>query len=144
STTYVWMANQLGHFTLGFVPTHLLYWVAMIFTHKIDPLSWLGIVIPGTVVLWIVRKEAGDVRTSARISKRFFPLDKKDLLLDAGTAVLFVTLGVIVAYTAQFGPTVGFSLPLLTMLLGALIFLGPAHYWLSRKKCFQQAGLPFT
>jgi hypothetical protein len=58
--------------------------------------------------------------------------------------VLFVTLGVIVVYAAQFGPTVGYYLPLLAMLLSALVFLGPAHYWLSRKKCFQQAGLPFT
>ncbi len=144
TTTYVWMANQLGHFTLGFVPTNLLYWVLLTCTGKIDPLNWWGILIPAVVILWFIRKEAVDVWTSEKDAKDFFPFDRGDLLKDAGTAVLFVTLGVGVAYSAQFGPTVGYYLPLLAILLCGLISLGPAHYWLSRKKCFQQAGLPFT
>ena len=31
TTTYIWMTNQLGHFTLGFLVTFVFGWVAVLF-----------------------------------------------------------------------------------------------------------------
>ena len=217
STTYVWMANQLGHFTLGWLPLYLVYAlyslarelpcgtrlpvfclffmtliIAALFKSRISgrsghvskgmaPAATFGmivkIVIAGILTclffylllyldsLWrfgplaavgllaatiIARKEIADVRRDLATARKassanHFPIDAPDLWLDAGTAVLFMWMGV------AFGATVLREivrqhmswLPLIVFATSAAGTLPIARYWLSRKKCYQMAGMSF-
>ena len=49
--TYGWLANQFGHFALGFIPTILFYFL---YTHKFpqyNPFIWAPL---STIILWTI------------------------------------------------------------------------------------------
>jgi hypothetical protein len=154
--TYIWMANQLGHFTLGFLLTFLLTWsVEIAHAHwngcsiwvqpacQIEPNQLLRgyiLLIPVAQVLFWVAKELYDYHAAKRETiGNPFQFDHWDVFADAATAVGFITIGIAVAYLSF----ISWHLAIGTFIVGALVSLIPAHYWLARKMCFQQADLPF-
>lgn len=157
TTTYAWMANQLGHFALGFIPVYVLIWTAFlsgavnwIKQFGEGTLWWAQFIIPVVWLAWFVNKELGDIKEAIKDAEQanFFPMDGSDVRKDAGTAVYFFAAGVAVAV----GDLVAswhdenhhwYVLPLAIFVLQFFIGLFPAYYWLSRKKCFQQADLPY-
>lgn len=137
--SYIWMANQFGHFNLGFLFTFFIIWIADFFS-PFKPYGWYIAVPVSQFVLW-VGKEIYDYREAVKEAKKHknFPVNKKDIALDAATAVLFISFGLVTAYLSM----VHFWLGLISFLLVLLLALLPGRYWLLRKMCFQQAGLPF-
>jgi hypothetical protein len=158
TVTYVWMTNQLGHFTLGFLFTFLVVWAAeLVHAHVSHAESlWLapgdsGAIAPGDfrgwmllipaleVLVWVV-KEARDCIIAVRDAKgNPFRFDLGDVLKDALTAVWFISVGIAVAYLSF----VSWLAAWIVFVAGLAIALVPAKYWLSRKMCFQQADAPF-
>jgi hypothetical protein len=158
TVTYAWMANQLGHFALGFIPVYFLIWLALASTlvdwiksqFGEDSLLWAQFIIPVLWLAWFVYKELGDIKDAIKDAKaaNVFPMDISDVRRDAATAVYFFAAGIAVASADL---AAGWHeenhhwywLPVGIFLLQFLIGLVPAYYWLSRKKCFQQADLPY-
>lgn len=130
---YVWQANQLGHFALGFAIGHLLYWLCIgvfwllsltgWFAYgcgaAVDPchpiggfvdVGWIPLVVIGLFVLLYFGKEYADFLLAKHTYGATFPLDSIEMkrircdgIVDAG----FVALGallVVVAPPAVFVP----------------------------------------
>lgn len=167
TVSYVWMTNQLGHFTLGLLFILLVVWAVEAF-HALAagcspwsvPLQsllggagdagclvaprnfWSGYMLPVPLLALgiLVWKEARDYGIAVSYaSGHAFPVDRGDIFKDAATAVWFYGIGVLVAYTSF----VAWLCALLVFLIGLAISMWPALYWLSRKTCFQRADLPF-
>jgi hypothetical protein len=139
TVSYVWTADQFGHFGLGFQITFLASWIVLLFfaPHP-HLLIWCAL---GNTGFWMV-KEAFDFVREVRKGKEahsIFPLNAGEILWNAVTAVYYIAIGAIVAGASSQGPP------------GALIALalitppsvGLAYGWLQRKITFQQAGLPY-
>jgi hypothetical protein len=159
TTTYAWMANQLGHFALGFVPVYLLIWLALALASSLP--DWIAhrfgqgslilaqVIIPVVYLAWFVSKEMGDIKDAINDAKKanVFPMDLGDVRKDALTAVYFFAAGIAVAcadfFTWHQENHLWYWLPVAVFLAQILIGLFPAYYWLSRKKCFQQADVPY-
>jgi hypothetical protein len=132
---YVWQANQLGHFALGFAIGHLLYWICVslygfgalvgwfagdcsALVRPCAPLAgfidvgWVPLVVIGLFVLLYFGKEYADYLLAKYTYGETFPLDeaeiariRRDGVIDAG----FVALGallVVVAPPAVFIPLI--------------------------------------
>jgi hypothetical protein len=157
TTTYAWMANQLGHFALGFIPVYFLIWLSeasgLVKWIKGEfgeqSLLWAQFIVPVVWLAWFVNKELGDIREAVKDAKsaNVFPMDLGDVQKDALTAVYFFAAGIAVASADLAAPWhdshIWYWLPVAVFLAQFLIGLFPAYYWLSRKKCFQQADLPY-
>lgn len=139
TVTYIWMANQFGHFTLGFLFSFLAFWLVELFGGSLaHPWGWLLAVPVGLFLFWSA-KEIYDYQQAVRGAPKVFPVDHLAIALDAATAVYFISYGLVVAYASLISPlaaVVAFFVLLLTTLI-------PGVYWLSQKLVFQRAGLPF-
>jgi hypothetical protein len=142
--SYIWMANQMGHFTLGFLFTFILCWaVILIAGWELSSLcffSWLFAVPLFELIFWTVKESIDywkDVKKANRTGS-FKPV-KKDIFLDVCTALVYIVFGIIVSYTSFF------SIPHALIAFGLILLLAllPARYWIIRKICFQRAALPF-
>jgi hypothetical protein len=146
TVTYTWMANQLGHFALGFAPTIILSSIATAIFGA-TPLIALVALLPA---LFMIYKEQGDIGVEKKRSETnpgIFPLNIGDIKKNAWTANLFTAVGAAVAGSVSLVgliPVVGSLLPLIVLLGLTVPCLFVMRYWLTKKKCFQQAGLPFT
>ena len=143
TASYVWMADQIGHISLGLLPTLLFGWIwKLLCTHwKLDDVWSIG----GCVVIalavfanWISKERQDYVDTYKRAVKRF-AFDSSDIKWNVKTALLYFGIGGLLALGALIG---------WPWLLGALLLsLWPgvrvAFWWLRRKLAFQQAGLPY-
>lgn len=157
TVTYAWMANQLGHFALGFIPVYFLIWLALAsgLVHWLsdhfgkESLRWSQFLVPVAWLLWFIYKEWGDVKEAVADARKdnVFPMDAGDVRRDAYTAVYFFAAGIAVACADLVAPWLGdhrwYWLPVVVFLAQFSIGTFPAYYWLSRKKCFQQADLPY-
>jgi len=157
TVTYAWMANQLGHFALGFIPVYFLLWLALAsgLAEWLRPilgeqgLRWSQFLIPAAWLLWFINKERGDVQEAIADARKdnVFPMDAGDVRRDAYTAVYFFAAGLAVACADLAArlhkDPAWYWLPVVVFLAQFLVGLFPAYYWLSRKKCFQQADLPY-
>ena len=143
TASYVWMADQIGHISLGLLPTLLFGWIwKLLCTHwKLDDVWSIG----GCVVIalavfanWISKERQDYVDTYKRAIKRF-AFDSSDIKWNVKTALLYFGIGGLLALGALIG---------WPWLLGALLLsLWPgfrvAFWWLRRKLAFQQAALPY-
>src|SRR5262249_55249342 len=150
--------NQLGHFALGFIPVYFLIWLALasslvdIIVKRFGGgiLLWAQFIIPVVWLAWFVNKEMGDIKEAISDAKKdnVFPMDASDVRLDAWTAIYFFTAGLAVA-SADLAASwhkenhFWYWLPVSIFIVQFLIGMIPAYYWLTRKKCFQQADLPY-
>jgi hypothetical protein len=139
--TYVWMANQLGHVALGFAGVAIPIWAWSLFSPR-PPLVLITLVAITVIVLKEVRDFNLDLARTKKADGWFSPA-RGDLALDAGTASLFMVLGVACGVAAHLGwhyPILPLGAAIATCAVG--LFAG--GYWLPRKKCFQMAALPFV
>ncbi len=142
--SYIWMANQMGHFTLGFLFTYILCWAFILIAgwelSNLCVFSWLLVVPVFELVFW-TGKEGYDYYKDVKCANRtgsFKPV-KKDIFLDVCTALVYIVFGIAVSYASFF------SLPYALATFGLILLLAllPARYWIVRKICFQRAALPF-
>jgi hypothetical protein len=142
--TYIWMANQVGHFALGvlavLVFTSIAEWIRGPGT---DIPAWIRISIPSAVSLYCIILEGSDVARAAIGARgNDFPLDKSDLVKDAITALFFLVSGTVfgaLSFDAYRHPQLAVVSFVVIVLIASLF----AWYWLQRKFCFQRAQLPF-
>ena len=141
TVTYAWMANQLGHFALGFAPLILILAVLGDWAGSWLSATWTSAVAGIAMLLWISRKEFGDFQAAKRDAARSgqFPFNGKDVRDDALTAVFFVAVGLAVGATAAVSHDWK-AVPMFAV--GVAIACPIARFWLSRKQCFQRANLP--
>ena len=148
TASYVWLADQIGHLTLGLVPTLLLSWIwDGIWARWIcadcaagDGWRILGLVVLAALVFayWCY-KEATDRRDTEQRAGRVFFFDSGDILWNVKTALLYFGIGGLLAI-AVFIHWWALVVALALVLWPALRV---AFWWLRRKLAFQQAGLPY-
>jgi hypothetical protein len=143
TTTYIWMTNQLGHFTLGFLVTFLFGWFVVFFWGPFPREEFVCggmLAIPAGQLLFWIGKEVWDyLRTEKATDGADFPFDNWAVAYNVATAVGFILAGIVVAYLSF----ISLRWALIAFAVGLLLALLPAKYWLSRKLCFQQAALPY-
>jgi hypothetical protein len=143
TASYVWLADQIGHLSLGLLPTLLLGWFWRLLCQcwgLSDRWFIVGCVAIalGFFVVWVVKEKQDYDDTFKRAIKRF-PFDSSDIKWNIKTALLYFGIGGLLALASFIG---------LWWLIGALLLsLWPvirvACWWLRRKLPFQQAGLPY-
>ncbi len=156
TTSYVWMTNQVSHFGLGFLATFVIVWVVQIVhalcacgltltgigvSCAIEPHHFGGLMLLVPVLevgLWALLEYKDYAAAKQDAKGNSFVFDGRDVAYDALTALWFITAGMVVAYLSF----VAWTLALAAFVVGAIVALLPAGYWLSRKLCFQQAALP--
>lgn len=145
--TYVWMANQLGHFTLGLFPILLSSWILTLWTGSATANRWGQFAPPAIAAAVIIFKEWRDYATDVRKAKGangYFRINRGDLFLNAGTAVLYMLLGVAVGTAAVQAAEHGALWPVAVFAGAMACVFAPAGYWLRQKRCFQMADIPFV
>jgi hypothetical protein len=143
TTTYIWMTNQLGHFTLGFLVTFVFGWVAVLFGGPIPRdqfvRGWMLVLPAAQLVIW-TGKELWDYHNAKKDADgTAFPLDGWAVILNVVTAIWFILCGIVVAYLSF----ISLYAALAAFYAGLVLSLLPAWYWLSHKLCFQKAALPY-
>jgi hypothetical protein len=140
TVSYVWMADQLGHFGLGFEITYLMTWIASVaFAFN----GWPAALVCGALNLsiWVV-KEVFDYRRElrrSRLAKSVFEFNSREIWQNVATALFFIGVGVVVAVLAAYSPLYG----LISIPLALIPVFFVLRSWLRVKITFQQAGLPY-
>lgn len=143
TATYVWMADQIGHLTLGFVPTVTLNWIlGLIFPWLYEGDVWrrLIFVIPAALVIGVwASKEMTDLKDTSGRTTGAFPPDSGDVVWNVKSALLYFGIG------AAFGlaPFLEYWLVPIVVAIALWPGLAVAFWWLRRKLAFQQAALPY-
>jgi hypothetical protein len=142
TATYVWMADQLGHITLGLGPTMVLCWAATLLWPGAADSRWryLIFVLIGLVLFAIwVYKELQDLRETEKRAGKTFPFDSADVIWNIKTALLYIGIGGLAAIAVF----ISWKLLVLVLVLALWPGLTVAYWWLRRKLAFQQANLPY-
>ena len=143
TASYVWMADQIGHITLGLLPTLTVGGVWQILCRHFqldrDWSNWGCVVVAIAIFCYWIYKERQDYIDTFNRAGRRFPFDSSDIRWNVYTALLYFGAGGLLALSALID---------WRCLLGAIaIVLWPAlrvaYWWLRRKLAFQQAGLPY-
>jgi hypothetical protein len=139
TTTYIWMTNQLGHFTLGFLLTFAIVWIVGVIRGSIPSFGWIFIIALAEFVFWTGKESLDWIHARRDAAGNPFRFDGLDVASDAATAVWFITVGIVVALVSFYEPWAALA----ALGAGVVCSLVPALHWLKRKLCFQQAALPF-
>ncbi|MGF1609541.1 MAG: hypothetical protein ACFCUQ_09105 [Kiloniellales bacterium] len=126
--TYVWQANQVGHFAIGFLFGYLLLWL-------VEPSILWVVVLCGLYAV----KELLDFLIARVQAQGWFPADQGELLTDMGTDTFFVSFGVLFAFAGALGWAYGLAV----FVVGLAITFALRAYYLPGKRHFDKAVLPF-
>jgi hypothetical protein len=148
TASYVWMADQIGHVTLGLVPTLLLCWIWRgIWACWIGPggapsgVVWyagLAVVTVLPFCYWLY-KEIIDFHDTQQRAGKVFTFDADDIVWNVKTALLYFGIGGLFAVASFVSGCALVIVVLLTLWPAFRV----AFWWLRRKLAFQQAGLPY-
>src|SRR5215813_6882493 len=134
TASYVWMADQIGHLTLGLVPTLLFCWLATL----VLPAAIMGegawrdaIFAAGAALLFAywVYKERTDFKDTKDRAGSVFPFDSGDILWNVKTALLYFAIGGLFGLAAF----ISWKVCLPVVLLSLWPALRVAFWWLRRK-----------
>jgi hypothetical protein len=140
TASYVWMADQIGHLTLGLVPTLLLCWfISGVWPYGPVSRDALYVVAAGLVFAYWYWKEQTDKADSKKRAGHTFPFDSGDIDWNVTTALIYFGIGGLLAL----GAFLVWWLPLAVLVIVLYPALAVAFWWLQRKLAFQQAGLPY-
>ncbi|MDB5230115.1 MAG: ATP-binding protein [Chitinophagaceae bacterium] len=144
--TYSWLANQFGHFALGFIPVFLLYeWLLR--DHSTGfAIKWATISI---CILWpvfesynflgplLLKRSTRHVKLDKNKNYTFQP-DWKNVGFDTLTDVGYFWLGSLTASII-----LGFNWLILIFLVAIIVLLiYPSYYWFTTKMFLQSAQYP--
>ncbi len=134
SLTYAWLANQFGHFSLGFFPATILYRLLANWMDAKKSVLTASLVIPCIWLLFEIYNVIASLHQTPE-----FPHDISNIVFDTGTDVLFFFFG---AWT--------FALLSQPSKLTKLVFLSlilalsyPTQHWFLTKMYLQEAAFPF-
>jgi hypothetical protein len=146
--TYSWLANQFGHYSLGYMPTLIAWAIIKEFKKWETPAFWAALIIS---TLWfffelynflgplLLNKQstAQNLFVPSKTKYTFQP-DWRNVAFDTFTDLLFFWFG---AFSASI--FLNFSWTVLIILIVLfLAFLYPAYYWYVTKMYLQYAKLP--
>lgn len=144
--TYAFLANQFGHFALGFIPTILIYLLLSKFGFTITEKYWPFISVS---IFWIIFEAYNfyksilkhpDVPIYKFKTKKFpFKPSWGNLVYDLITDLGYFCLGAFLAgafYVFNLYQTLIYILPFTLLII-------PSIYWYSTKMYLQQAQYPF-
>ncbi len=135
--TYSWLANQFGHFGLGFIPTYVVYVIlANYHIPKAGCKASLGV-----WVAWILFETYNCVKPIVFSSGKtsVFPAPWPNIIYDVLTDLAFFGMGAFAA-----GALSDYSGTLLICLLGLTVLAAyPAWDWYRTKMYQQEANYPF-
>ena len=144
--TYSWLANQFGHFSLGFIPTFVVYLIIVNPANKQASAVWAALGVGAFWVLFEICNLLGPLllkrrfKTIVSLSKKLrFEPDWKNLGFDTATDLVFFltgacTAGIIMAYS--------YLLLIILFILLAVLVLA-SSYWYVTKIYLQAAQYPF-
>lgn len=134
--TYSWMANQFGHFGLGFIPAAIIY-VSIGYQRADGVNAWPAL---GVALFWlafeIYNYIKGVVKSTAN---NVFKPEWKNVVGDTALDVLFFAFG---ASTAGAVFTHGLWMIVAAALLGGIVLI-PTPVWFKTKMFQQEARFPF-
>lgn len=144
--TYAWMANQFGHFGLGFIPTILLYRFLANGLNNIDAfrcalyvsLFWLLFEMYNFLGPLLKRKHSRSKLVYVPGKAYTFEPAWKNIAFDTSTDLLFFWTG---AFTASLVCDYKFATLLIVLAL-VLLLVYPVHYWFRVKIYLQTAQYP--
>jgi hypothetical protein len=148
SLTYSWLANQFGHFTLGFIPTLITYSILKKCSSVHNPAFWAALIISVLWLLFELYNFLGPL-LSKKISRSnllFVPGNKYvfqpawgNVAFDTFTDLCYFWMG---AFTASlyFKCSCTVMVILITLFV---ILIYPAYYWYLTKMYLQAAQYPF-
>jgi hypothetical protein len=134
--SYVWMANQFGHFGLGFILSVFIFWMLLLFSISSEKF-YLAVLAQS--VLWII-KEIRDYFLELKTAHNSFKPDKGYIIKDLSTDVFFILFGVVVAYV---GSVISMAYGLITFAIGLLPSVFLFIFWIPRKMYFQISAIPY-
>lgn len=132
--TYSWLANQFGHFAIGYILTIIIFQFLPIYTKR---LFHAQLIVCGIVTLFELYNFLGPLLIKKE-HKNIFKPAWSNIAFDTITDVLFFTLG-------------AFSISLLfphnsygkkLVILVAVFLTYPIYYWFKTKIILQNAGYP--
>jgi mono/diheme cytochrome c family protein len=143
TASYVWLADQLGHITLGLGPTLLVCWVISGLGAELglqERTRQVAMVLAtlGIFLVWVY-KELQDIRVTRANAGDVFPFNESDIVWNVKTALVYFGAGGLLGLSVF----LHWSLFLGAILLCLWPVTTVAYWWLKRKLAFQQAGLPY-
>lgn len=129
--SYAWLANQLGHFSLGFIPSIILSYS---FKNTNSAYFCLGIAF-----IWFVFECFNLFIPLLSNKKKTFSHYWAHLIFDTLTDIIFFGFGASVAYWNT--PNNYYGKQIVITLIITLIY--PVYYWYTTRIYQQHAGLPF-
>lgn len=146
--TYAWLANQLGHLALGFIPTIVLFIYLSRQMEKTKAALWSAVIIASVWTLFEAYNFLGPLLLKKRSASRtvFVPKARytftpawRNIAFDTLTDVIFFCFG---AFTASICCVYSDNAAVvLVVLLLALIY--PCAYWYLTKMYLQAPQYPF-
>jgi hypothetical protein len=146
--TYSWLANQVGHFALGFIPTIVLYFYLVKHTTMQKPIYIAPMIVSAFWFLFELWNVLGPLATKRKSTspliymprgKYVFPPAWGNLAFDTFTDLCFFWLGACAATLP-----IGYHLPIPFIAIGLVATLMyPIYYWYVTKMYMQSALYPF-
>lgn len=136
--TYSWLANQLGHFSLGFFPAMALYKLIDETKTSLSPEFIAGLSISGLWFAFEVFNLFYPLRKKNTVNKTFKP-SWGNLIFDTSTDIVFFAFG---AFMAAFAMSSNTDMLYIALALLALL-LYPIRFWYVTKMYQQEAKFPF-
>jgi hypothetical protein len=146
--TYSWLANQFGHFSLGFIPTLIAYSILKKYTSVANPSFCSALIISIIWLLFELYNFLGPLLFN-RISKSnlLFAPSKKytfppawgNIAFDTFTDLCFFWLG---AFSASLFLLLSWLVVYILIALLIILFY-PVYYWYLTKIYLQEARYPF-
>ncbi|WP_207425236.1 ATP-binding protein [Pedobacter sp. SYSU D00535] len=137
--TYAWLANQFGHFSLGFIPTLGVYHLLLERPTVTSPDIRASVSI---AVFWLVFELINflvPLILSKLRKEHTFPPAWANIAFDTFTDLCFFWMGTVVAVLF-----ISFSVGKISVLLVLLLFLAwPSYHWFLTKLYLQGARYPF-
>ena len=142
--SYVWLADQFGHFGIGFAGT-LAVGGVIAGAFGWSP-AWCAFGVGVLLAAWFVYKEWRDYRDEQShawsvLSRRPVPFafNGGEILHNCLCACFYTFCGIVIAVLGIWRWWAGLAAFAVLLLLGARV----AFWWLQRKVAFQQADLPY-
>lgn len=140
--TYSWLANQFGHFSLGFIPTFILYTILRSKTEISNAEKWAALSVLAFWFLFELYNFLGPlllIKTKKTAKLYTFRPAWGNITFDTLTDLCFFGIG---AFAASLFCHWSLSMTICLIVMSLLVIY-PSYYWYSTKMYLQNAGYPF-
>lgn len=147
--SYAWLANQLGHFALGYIPTLVVYAFLKKCTSWHEPAFIAAVMVSALWLLFELFNFLGPLLLNRVSSSKLlyvpsgrsytFPPFWLNIAFDTFTDVCFFVLG---SFSAALFLLLSYKIMLVIGLVFCLL-LYPSYYWYKTKIYLQEADYPF-